>query len=152
MSKWLSAKTFDRHSTKRLSMKQNKVAFLPIEEIDFLNDSAVPGFATATCMINAKHMAVSSFGAQAIAGVKPLESTAVTEQPLLSRISVTSIMPLGALMCKGLSLGGNTRGKQLKTKLTNSNCNQVPYFTKYSVQFFTLKMMLKYYLHTIHGR
>jgi len=30
--------------------------------------------------------------------------------------------------------------------------SQIPYFIEYSVLFFTLKMMLKYSLHTIHGR
>ena len=53
-------------------------------------------------MIMAKQKAVSSLEAHASAGVNPLESTAVTEQPLLRRFSVASIMPLDALMCKGL--------------------------------------------------
>ena len=75
---------------------------LPIEEIDFRTDSALPGWPNETCMIMAKHKAVSSLEAQASAGVNPLESTAVTEQPLVRRFSVASIMPLDALMCKGL--------------------------------------------------
>jgi len=29
---------------------------------------------------------------------------------------------------------------------------KVPYFIEYSVHFFILKMMLKYSLHTVHGR
>jgi hypothetical protein len=34
----------------------------------------------------------------------------------------------------------------------NLNNVYIPYFVEYSVQFFTLKMMLKYSLHTVHGR
>ena len=72
---------------------------LPID--DFLMDSELE---KAICIIIAKQHAMSSFGAQARAGVKPLESTAVTEQPLPSRFSVTLTMPLGADMCRGLVL------------------------------------------------
>jgi hypothetical protein len=34
----------------------------------------------------------------------------------------------------------------------NGPYRKLPYFFEYSVNFYTLKMMLKYSLHTIHGR
>jgi hypothetical protein len=50
-------------------------------------------------------------------------------------------------------------GSVLSTRLGNEHSNMpksfftiIPYFIEYSAHFFTLKMMLKYSLHTIHGR
>ncbi len=36
--------------------------------------------------------------------------------------------------------------------LLNKPASVIPYLIKYSAYFFTLKMMLKYSLHTVHGR
>ncbi len=42
---------------------------------------------------------------------------------------------------------------ELKTETLHAQTqNKLPYFIEYSAHFFTLKMMLKYSLHTIHGR
>ena len=50
----------------------------------------------------ARHMATSSLAAQANGGERPLESTAVMDAPLVSKVSTTSIIPRGAAKCKGL--------------------------------------------------
>ena len=66
----------------------------------------------------ARHVDTSSLGAHASAGDRPLESKDVTEQPLDNRVSVTSIMPLGAAICRGLkgisSKEKNKKQKQIK--------------------------------------
>ena len=51
----------------------------------------------------ARHMATSSFAAQAKGGLRPRPSTAVTDAPLANNVSTTSIMPKGAAKCKGLN-------------------------------------------------
>ncbi len=63
----------------------------------------------------ARQVATSSFGAQARAGVKPLESAAETVHPLDKRVSVTSTMPLGAQIWSGLVFTGQGEKKILKT-------------------------------------
>ena len=73
-----------------------------MEQIDFLADSVWTGVAKQICRIMAKQAATSSLGAHANAGERPLESTNATEQPLDKRVSVTSIIPLGATICRGL--------------------------------------------------
>ena len=71
----------------------------------------------------ARQVATSSFGAQARAGVKTLESATETEHPLERRVSVTSTMPLGAQMWSGLVFTRQgEKIKHLKTKqLKNIN-------------------------------
>jgi hypothetical protein len=44
--------------------------------------------------------------------------------------------------------GKNTQAYGIHLLVTK----KIPYFIEYSVHFFTLKMMLKYSLHTIHER
>jgi len=61
-------------------------------------DATLAEFAQLTCIIMAKHVATSSLGAHAKAGVSPWESVRVKLQPLISNSSVTSIIPFGAVM------------------------------------------------------
>jgi len=51
-------------------------------------------------------------------------------------------------------LGTIEESKMFKEKFETAMADkdQVPYFIEYSAHFFTSKMMLKYSLHTIHGR
>ena len=83
-----------------------------MEQIDFLADSVCIGVAKQTCKIMARHDATSSLGAHANAGDRPLESKDVTEQPLDRRVSVTSIIPFGATICRGLWCNSGKEKKQ----------------------------------------
>ena len=71
------------------------------EQID-RRASLLAGVAKNTDNIMAKHMATSSLAAHDKAGESPLESTAVMDAPLISRVSTTSHMPKGAAKCRGL--------------------------------------------------
>ena len=73
------------------------------EQIDLLA-LLLAGVAKNTDNIIAKHMATSSLAAHASGGEFPLESTAVMDAPLVSRVSTTSIIPKGAAKCKGLQI------------------------------------------------
>ena len=73
------------------------------EQIDLLA-LLLAGVAKNTDNIIAKHMATSSLAAHARGGETPLESTAVMDAPLVSRVSTTSIIPKGAAKCKGLKI------------------------------------------------
>ena len=75
---------------------------IPKEQIDLLA-SLFAGVAKNTDNIMARHMATSSFAAQAKGGLRPRPSTAVTDAPLANNVSTTSIMPRGAAKCKGLN-------------------------------------------------
>ena len=73
------------------------------EQIDLLA-LLLAGVAKNTDNIIAKHMATSSLAAHARGGESPLESTAVMDAPLVSRVSTTSIIPKGAAKCIGLKI------------------------------------------------
>ena len=77
--------------------------YLLSEQIDLLA-LLLAGVAKNTDNIIAKHMATSSLAAHARGGETPLESTAVMDAPLVSRVSTTSIIPKGAAKCKGLKI------------------------------------------------
>jgi len=53
-----------------------------------------------------------------------------------------------------LSKGTQNKNSEETTEGNSNGTNflSLPYFIKYSAHFYTLKMMLKYSLHTIHGR
>jgi hypothetical protein len=83
-------------------------------------------------------VATSSLGAHARIGVKPLESTATTEQPLLSKVSVTSSIPFGAQMWRGLAGKGKTKKGNIKKWIqTKQNDNAYK-----GVEFWKLKNII----------